>query len=219
MAKKTIKKRVEESAADLRGMDRAQLRQWAILHGLDTSSGFTRFKAALRELKILDWEADRADQARNVSPNATHRVTLFSDARHSHDRFAITDRSGKPLWFGRFFETVENQAMAELEAAKKSIWLSGQIREAIGAAVIRLDLKVDAKWLTTRRGKAAVLNSLAGRAAVDLRIQWIPGVSNPADPFTVGAGYKKWSDNDLAALGEEIGEHGVAEDEAEDQAA
>ncbi len=40
----------------------------------------------------------------------------------------------------------------------------------------------------------------ARNLGVELTVEWIRGVNNPADRFTVAKGYKGWRDNDLKAL-------------------
>jgi len=143
-------------------------------------------------------------------------LTLYSDANASHSRFAICDRDGKPLWYGRFFDNDREfdgeQSSGEMAAAKKAVWLAGKIKEAIGADSLRLTLMVDAEWLCWANealkpdwngktgGKAKFLAFAAKKAGVDLDVQHVRGVDNPADPWTTAAGFKKWSDNDLAAL-------------------
>ena len=40
----------------------------------------------------------------------------------------------------------------------------------------------------------------AQRLNVVLTVEHIPGVDNPADAYTICHGFKRWQDNDLAAL-------------------
>lgn len=205
MARKTIREVVEEAVDQLRDMDRTALRDWAIAAGFDNRSAFPRFKKALKEAGIIDWEADRAaaiaEREEAIQADADRwTVSLISDAKQSTNRFAITDGNGNPVWHGRLFEEATTQPQAELLAAAKAIWLAGKVREAVGAVGIRLDLKVDAQWLTSLSGMAARLIYEAEKANVLLDISWIPGSRNPADRYTVCRGYLRWDENDLAAL-------------------
>jgi hypothetical protein len=141
-------------------------------------------------------------------------LTMFSDAKARKDRFAICDAVGKPLWFGKFFDNDKDyngeQSSGEMAAAKKAVWLTSKIKEAVGADTIRLTLKVDAEWLTYANGvalgdegaggKARALGFAARRLGVDLWVEHIRGVDNPADAYTVGTGFKSWKKNDLKAL-------------------
>lgn len=65
---------------------------------------------------------------------------------------------------------------------------------------IKLKLNVDANWLCTLSGKAKVLAWDARRFNIELEMNWIEGTSNPADKWTVENSFKRWRDNDLAAL-------------------
>lgn len=143
-------------------------------------------------------------------------LTLYSDAKASHRRFAICDRNGDPLWHGRFFDDDRGfdgeQSSGEMEAAKKAVWLAGKIKQAIGAADLTLTLMVDAEWLCWANeamkpdwngktgGKAKYLALAAKKAGICLDVQHVRGVDNPADAYTVCTGFKKWSDNDLTVL-------------------
>lgn len=145
-----------------------------------------------------------------------NKLMLFVDAKAKHDRFAICDCNGEPIWFGKFFETDcdynGEQSTGEMAAAKKAVWLASKVAESLGEKAIKLTLMVDAQWLTwanaaknfpTDRktgGKARVLMYAARRLGVDLTVEHVAGKDNPADKYTICAGYKKWSDNNLAAL-------------------
>lgn len=130
-------------------------------------------------------------------------VTLYSDAKASAGRFAICSKNGEPIWFGRFFETDAfngEQSSGEKSAALKAIWLASKIKEAADVESLRLKLIVDANWLCTLSGKSAELQTTAARHGIDLAMTWTAGKSNPAEQWTTAKGFKKWDDNDLAAL-------------------
>jgi hypothetical protein len=134
---------------------------------------------------------------------------MFSDAKARTNRFAICDAAGQPLWVGKFFENDRDyngeQSSAEIAAAKKAVWLASKIKETVGATTIRLTLKVDAEWLAYANNVARNVDGggralAAERLGVELDVEWVRGVENPADRFTVGRAFKSWKDNDLKAL-------------------
>ncbi|MFL0278099.1 hypothetical protein [Mycobacterium sp. SMC-19] len=197
MAKQTIASLVNESIGTLRGLDRAGLRVWAIDRGLDSASGFSRFKKALADNGI-DYAALGQP---TITPTA--ELTLYSDAKVSADRFGIVFGDDDPAWYGKFFGEVGEQSRGEMEAAKKAVWYASKVAERTGHT-LRLNLFVDAQWLwhangDTGGGKAAALRDYARRLGVVLHVEWIPGSENPADEYTVCSGYVKWTETIYAA--------------------
>ena len=102
-----------------------------------------------------------------------------------------------------------SQWSGELTAAKKAVWLASKVKEAIDTDTIKLTLKVDAEWLCHANnvksgdrggGRARELGLAARRLGVKLEVEWIPGVQNPADRFTLATGYKGWKENYLKDL-------------------
>jgi hypothetical protein len=49
-------------------------------------------------------------------------------------------------------------------------------------------------------GRARALGDLAIRSGVVLTVEQIAGGKNPADQYTISAGFKKWQDTDLTTL-------------------
>lgn len=212
----TIKDKVKNAEQELKAMEsHTQLREWAISQGMDNRSAFPRFKKALKEIGI-DYaqmrSGNREAAAAEIAQNATHQVTLYSDAKASAGKFAITDANGEPVWYGRFFENdlsrgAGEQSGAELQAALKAVWFASKVAEAINAKAIKLNLFIDAQWLTYQdspKQKGFALKRSADKSGVQLNTEWIPGKDNPADKYTTGRGFHKWQDNDLAALAEPI---------------
>ena len=186
--------------------------------GCATKQRWNKAVAAIIEVGGVDYYAARGE-VRAASADAlraavTHEVTLHVDAKARCQRFAICDEAGKVVWYGIFFEDDRSfsygdrneQSACECAAASKAIWFASKIKEALGATAIKLNLKVDANWLCTLAGKASVLTSDARRFNIALNCEWSPGTSNPADEWTTASGFKKWSDNDLAALARPISE-------------
>lgn len=211
MPKQTISQIVLAHADTLRTYTHSQLFQWSRDNGMDNRSAFSRFKEALTvigvdydALKEAKAEAKALDRAARV----THELTLITDASWSGKkggRFAVCNASGSPIWYGRLFEDPGSAAHAELEAAKKAVWLAGKIREQVpGCDVLRLTLKTDAQALTyqdNRKQYGYVLTTMAEASRLILLVDHIDGATNPADRWSRDPGYAKYQDYDgLEAL-------------------
>ena len=138
-------------------------------------------------------------------------LTLIVDAKARTKRFAICSEDGTPLSHGFLFggEFNGEQSSSEMAAAKRAVWVASKVREIVDVPVIHLLLKVDAMWLTwtnevakggKRGGKARSLAEYATKLGVKLNVVHIPGVSNPADKYTIASDAKRWQDNDWGAL-------------------
>lgn len=184
--------------------------------GCKTQQRWGKAIAAIIEIGGPDYYAlrgeTRAATAEALRSSVTHEVELFVDAKARCQRFAICGPDQKVAWFGIFFEDDQSfsygdrneQSACECAAARKAIWFASKIKEATGAAAIRLTLNVDANWLCTLAGKASILATDARRFNIELNMNWISGTSNPADQFTTASGFKKWSDNNLTAMAQPI---------------
>ena len=183
-----------------------ELHTWAKAQGIDSASGFAAFKKALLAAGI-DYDGMKQDAREARAAEATHSLILYSDAKWSADRYAVCDKEGNPVWFGKFFAQMASQAECELDAANKAVWFASKVKEAVGATSLRLTLYVDAQYLIYQdspKQKGYELTKAADKFGIALDVQWIPGNENPADQYTVCAGFKKWSDNDLGSLAEVI---------------
>ena len=209
--KKSSKEIVAENVESLRKMTVAELVQFGKSNGFDSRAGFAAYKRALSASGInfdaLN-AARREAKAEALETACKHSLTFYSDAKASAGRFAICAKSGEVVWYGRFFDGEgSEQSQAEMEAAKKAVWLASKVAESLGEAAIALTLKVDAEWLCWANGtdpkvggKAKALRETAQYLNVALTVEHIAGESNPADRWTTERGFKKWSDNNLAAL-------------------
>lgn len=200
--KLTIKARVIAAAETLKPMaTHTELRQWAVSQHMDNRSAFPKFKEALKEIGIdydnLKGEHFKADEEQ-LHKLITHELTLYCDAKASAGRYGICDRNGQVIWYGLFFpnENADEQSRAELAAAKKAVWLAKQVMERAGHKAIELNLIIDAQWLIYQdhaKQKGYVLTQMAKNYNLRLNVTWIPGTENPADKWTVSAGYKRWN--------------------------
>lgn len=145
-----------------------------------------------------------------MTARTTPDLILFTDAKVSRNKFALTDAQGEVIWYGSFFEEwVDEQSVGEMEAAKKAIWLAGKWKQTNQLPSLKLELRVDAEWLTWANaatsgeanskgkpagGKARKLAYAAEKAGVELHVVWVRGTSNPADKWTTEGGYQKYSD-------------------------
>lgn len=209
----TVKQTVEANRDEfLAAKTSAELKALFSKHGLATQHRWSKAVAAVIEIGGLDYYVARDGAhkatADELSASVTHEVELYVDAKARCQRFGITDSAGAVLWHGIFFDDDRSfsygdrneQSACECAAARKAIWLASKIAESAGTKAIRLTLNVDANWLVTLAGKASILASDARRFNIELKMQWVEGVRNPADQWTTASGFKKWSDNDLASL-------------------
>lgn len=131
-----------------------------------------------------------------------YQLDLYSDAKAKYDRFAITDANGNVVWYGKFLYSDKDyngeQWIGELAAAKKSVWLASKVKEELNLDYLKLNLYVDAQWLTYQdhpKQKGYILTWLAKKYGIDLNVEWIRGENNPADKWTTESGYKNWRDS------------------------
>lgn len=204
----TIVEKVKGAEEQLKAMQtNRELRAWAVANGMDNRSAFPKFKKALLEIGI-DYDvikhAREAEREETLESQVTHEVIMFTDAKAATQKFAVCDENGEVLWYGKFFNGEgDEQSDAELDAAKKAVWLAGKIKEEMKFPALRLILNVDASWLCYQDHagqKGFALTILARKNNIQLFMNHIPGAINPADKFTVLTGYKKWQDNDLKSL-------------------
>lgn len=205
--KLTISEKVNLAKNELAKMTLAELKAWAFSNKMDNRVAFPRFKKALLEIGI-NYAAIRSRQIaaenKEFGKKAKHCITLFVDAKASTERFAVANEKGVGVWYGRFYDAVGEQSAAELDAAKKAIWLASKVKAENDLEALKVVLKVDAQWLcwanesvegyTKRGGKAKCLAFMAKKHDLVLKVEWISGVNNPADKYTTIRGYQNWSD-------------------------
>lgn len=203
----TILKKVQENIEDLKVMSFEELNKWSLRKGINSRSGFSYFKKALFECGIdydqLKFKRD-LENIEKIRSKVTHEITFYSDANAKYEKFAVTDKEGDPVWYGRFFhedyDFKGHQASAELSAAKKAVFLASKVAENIQGN-ISLKLYVDAEWLTFMDGKVSwKLWHQAKKLNVDLHVIWVKSAENLADPYTRDEDYKNWKENDFSTM-------------------
>ena len=209
----TIQDTVNSNVDKLQSMTLSDLYSWAKKNNYDNKLAFSRFKKALNENGI-NYDAMKREKdlrkENELNSKCNYKTILITDGSAKHDRYAICNENGSPLWHGKFFENDYDyngeQSTSEFATAKKAIWLASKIKESINEHVIELELRTDAEWLCWanatdgKGGKAKKLKAQANKLNVILNVVHIKGASNPADYYSRTKGFKKWQDNDLMAL-------------------
>lgn len=196
----TIKQQIKLQEAELKsiaaGGVHLHLLEWAKNNGFFTKARWNRFVEALLDIGI-DYNSMKNTLHEKAAENLSVKVadsaveiTLYTDFKSKFDKFAICDRAKKMFAFGVSFENLE-QSAGELWTALKALAIADSARKNLGLEAIRLNLFVDAQWLTTLSGKAAVVASTARKFNIELNIQWIHGSTNPADQWTTARGFQK----------------------------
>lgn len=219
MAKKTIAAIVEENKDFLANRSLKELFAFAKENGFDSQAGFPRFKKALLNIGV-DYNNMRYEIKNNkleeLKKSATKEVTFYSDAKASHDRFAICDDQGSVVWYGKFYcedDYNGEQSSGELCAAMKAVWLASHIKRELNLDGLKLNLIVDAEWLKYANnviknrdggGKARALGEYAIKNGIYLNVTWISGEENPADRWTTKSGFQKYDEVSFEDLVSEI---------------
>lgn len=139
----------------------------------------------------------------------THSLTLFCDAKASADGFGFCGADGDVLEYGKLFGGTANldfwpgyhaeQSNSEVCAALLAFDFARRVREAAGLERLELVFNFDAQWMTGMVGKAKCLRDFAKKHGLVVKMNWIAGVTNPADEWTTAGGSKVFT-GDLAAL-------------------
>lgn len=180
----------------------------AVELGFNNRSAFPRYKAAILKVCGIDYDAVKAARIESVeaaiATAVTHEITIYTDFKMKTDKFAILDGRKNVIGFGKTFEELE-QSQGELWTALKALDIAASAKRNAKLAAVRLNLFVDAQWLTSLSGKAEILATTARKFGIELNIQWIAGTTNPADEWTTAGGYQKIDWTATADLLTEIG--------------
>ena len=206
----TIKEKVIENKDQLLSLldnnnPYIDLIKWGKDQGFENRTSFSLYKKALKSELKIDFSELRKVWAskKTASLKSENFIELYTDASSKFEKFAITNSKGDVVWHGRFFEEL-SQARAELESAKKAVWLARAIADKNGLENIKLILNSDAQWLLyfdsflknpKNAKKASELGKLALKMKVELDVKWIPSEKNLADSFTKTKGYMHYDEN------------------------
>lgn len=177
--------------------------------GFNSRAAFPRYKKALLAVCGIDYDAVKLARTESIeasiSASVEFEITLYTDFKMKTDKFAVCDRSKNVVGFGKTFEELE-QSQGELWTALKALDIAASAKRNLKIQAIRLNLFVDAQWLTSLSGKAEILATTARKFGIELNIQWIPGTTNPADEWTTAASYQKIDWTATGDLVSKIGE-------------
>lgn len=206
MKNKTVKEIVLENQEKLKSFTTPkEFYKFAIDHFLDTKARFPHFKKALLKELNIDYAGLRnqkkAEFENNLKNQIQQEISLTTDAWGKKARYAVTStEDGEPISYGKFYEYSSlEQSEAELEAAKYAIGITAKMMKDNNIPAIKLNLTVDAQWLTYQNSykqKGYELKELANSKKILLNTIWEPGSINSADHFTRIKGFQK-ADYDL----------------------
>lgn len=216
----TARDSVRDNADTLRAMtSHSELFTWAKDHGIDTGSLFRKWKTELRKQLHLDYDTLRqqAFDARltemDAAANTAPQVTLFAAGDIEVNSFAVCSEHGDDPWYGEFRDTdrVEDQDSADLEAARKAIYLAGQARDDKELDLIGLRLVVSNHRVTTRALQRDML-----KHSVFVTVEVVDnGEDNPALEVCRMPGFRTWREVSLTDLLNAAAEPTTAQDEGE----
>lgn len=188
----TAKELVEKHESTLKSFTTLrELYNFAKENGFGNSAqAFSTYKKALLDIGI-DYDTIKRERqeayAKSLNEKAEVTLVLYSDANCKNNRFAVCNGNKQPVYFGNFFNGTANQAMAELEAAKKALWVAVKVKEHYELEAMKLVLYVDAEWLTyqdNKKQKGFILTEFANKNNIVLEVVHISGKDNPADKYT-----------------------------------
>lgn len=186
-------------------------------------SMWPKVRTELRKQLSIDLDQMRADAAAALADKARHLSAAAADAptvelytagelvekpsREDEDEieivpvFAIADLAGDPVWFGSVHpkerEKITNELAVATDAARKAVWLAGQVRDDQGLEVVRVIIHHNHPGLDA--------DALA-RSGVKHLVAVTPShvddpVENPATTICLDApGYRDWHEHRLSDL-------------------
>ena len=115
--------------------------------------------------------------------------------------FAIADLAGDPVWFGSVHpkerEKITNELAVATDAARKAVWLAGQVRDDQGLEVVRVIIHHNHPGLDA---DALARSGVKHLVAVTLSHVDDPA-ENPATAICLDApGYRDWHEHRLSDL-------------------
>ncbi|MCZ4537996.1 hypothetical protein O4159_21560 [Gordonia terrae] len=182
----------------------SELFGWAKEHGIDNGSLFRKWKTELRKQLHVDYDALRQEafDARlaemDAAAEAAPQVMLYAAGDSEVNSFAVCSEHGDDPWYGEFHDNdrVTDQDSADLEAARKAIYLAGQVREYKGWELIALRLVVSNHRVTTQ-----ALQRDMFKHSVFVTVEVVDnGEDNPALEVCRMPGYRTWREVSLTDL-------------------
>lgn len=194
--------RVLAARPSLLGRPLNQIYAWARGQGLTGTRNFDRFKQALSDTGICDWDEVQARTARtrhlHLADRCTHVLRLHAAACDSSGRFALAGEGHRPLWFGRTFPDGAHAGQRpEVDVVFKAIWFAGKVRLAHDAPALRVELILMEE---SRAEIAPHIDRLRARARadqIDLQLTFFPIGANHAWPLVQSYRFKRWNEGPL----------------------
>lgn len=201
----TARDSVRDNADTLAAMtSHSELFAWAKEHGIDNGSLFRKWKTELRKQLHIDYDAlrQKAFDTRlaemDAAADAAPRVTLYAAGDSEVNSFAVCSEHGEDPWYGEFWDNdrVDDQDSADLEAARKAIYLAGQARDYNKLDLIGLRLVVSNHRVTTRALQRDIL-----KHSVVVTVEVVDnGEDNPALEVCRMPGFRTWREVSLTDL-------------------
>ncbi|GAB86870.1 hypothetical protein QBL07_024090 (plasmid) [Gordonia rubripertincta] len=215
----TARDSVRDNADTLKTMtSHSELFSWAKEHGIDTGSLFRKWKTELRKQLHIDYDdlRQKAFDARlaemDAAAQAAPQVMLYAAGDVEVNSFAVCSEHGEDPWYGEFNDNdrVDDQDSADLEAARKAIYLAGQARDYKKLDLIGLRLVVSNHRVTTRALQRDTL-----KHSVFVTVEVVDnGEDNPALEVCRMPGFRTWREVSLTDL-LDAAEPTAAQDEGE----
>ncbi|ETD34320.1 hypothetical protein [Williamsia sp. D3] len=182
-----------------------------------------KVRTELRKQLGIDLDQMRADAAAALADKARHLSDSSADAptvelytagelleKPSRDdpdeveivpAFAIADLAGDPVWFGNVHPNDRDKMTDELavatDAARKAVWLAGQVRDDQGLEMVRVIIHHSHPGLD-----AAALARAGVKHLVAVTLSHVDdSAENPATAICLDApGYRDWHEHRLSDL-------------------
>lgn len=204
---------IAEHKAELKAMEsHKELNAFAETHSLMTKQDFPKFKHCLLKIGVRydqlrqayreSYEASLEEKAAELAESTdVATVCLWSAASEGDDgsgAFAVVDFDDIPVWYGRFFDNdrirvAGDLISAEQSAADKAVWIAHKALEAAGHDTGRA-------IITTTCPDLDVPALRISGARLNIGVDVMVDDDQRAVEMSEAPGYKKWQDNDLAAL-------------------
>lgn len=201
----TARDSVRDNADTLKAMtSHSELFRWAKEHGIDTGSLFRKWKTELRKQLHIDYDnlRQKAFDARlaemDAAAETAPQVMLYAAGDSEINSFAVCSEHGEDPWYGEFHDNdrVDDQDSADLESARKAIYLAGQARDYTGLELIGLRLLVSNHRITTRALQRDIL-----KHSVFVTVEVVDnGEDNPALEVCRMPGFRTWREVSLTDL-------------------